>query len=213
MLPFLNVNGQEERGAGEQSSLPPQAPEMSPDTVIMDPSRVGQTELGHLMGRADTTAAEIAGQRSENIAPTVGNVTQQLTGVNINNHGNGRRSNGRRGGRGGRAGLNGTTDRHWAAENATDIQQRGDFDFEANLAQFDRNALFAQLREQDNTKGRRLVDQNRRPGPSGTGLPGHLRPNENVLEGRRAGPTVAVYDDTEVWATGEDPGVCISKDN
>ncbi|KAF2719746.1 YjeF N-terminal domain-like protein [Polychaeton citri CBS 116435] len=68
----------------------------------------------------------------------------------------------------------------WATEDATDIQDMGDFDFEANHKLFDKKTVFDQLRQGDTTADEdRLVSHNRhRPGTYGGK---NLHPTENVL--------------------------------
>ncbi|PNS17653.1 hypothetical protein CAC42_3048 [Sphaceloma murrayae] len=69
----------------------------------------------------------------------------------------------------------------WATEDATDVQDMGDFDFEANLSKFDKQAVFNQIRIEDTTADEdRLVSHNRlaRPGTYGGK---NLHPTENVL--------------------------------
>lgn len=73
----------------------------------------------------------------------------------------------------------------WATEDATDIQELGEFDFEANLANFDKASVFAQLRREDDVpEEERLVSHNKlaqrtRPGTFGGTK---LHPTENVLD-------------------------------
>lgn len=70
----------------------------------------------------------------------------------------------------------------WATEDATDIQELGDFDFEGGLAKFDKRSVFAQLKEEDHIPSEeRLVSHNRvaRPGTFGGK---NLHPTENVLD-------------------------------
>ncbi|KAI5196486.1 YjeF N-terminal domain-like protein [Aureobasidium subglaciale] len=78
--------------------------------------------------------------------------------------------------------LNGLGDQNgWATEEATDIQDMGDFDFEANLSKFDKRTVFDQIRNEDTTADEdRLVSHNRlaRPGTYGGK---NLHPTENVL--------------------------------
>lgn len=74
-----------------------------------------------------------------------------------------------------------TTQNGWATEDATDIQDMGDFDFEANHAKFDKRSVFDQIRTEDTTADEdRLVNHNRlaRPGTNGGK---NLHPTENVL--------------------------------
>lgn len=69
----------------------------------------------------------------------------------------------------------------WATEDATDIQDMGDFDFEANHKLFDKKQVFDQLRQGDTTADEdRLVSHNKvhRPGTYGGK---NLHPTENVL--------------------------------
>lgn len=71
----------------------------------------------------------------------------------------------------------------WATEDATDIQDLGDFDFEANLNKFDKRTVFDQIRTEDTTADEdRLVSHNRLP-PARPGTYGgkNLHPTENVL--------------------------------
>ncbi|CAD0010340.1 unnamed protein product [Aureobasidium pullulans] len=78
--------------------------------------------------------------------------------------------------------LNGLGDQNgWATEEATDIHDMGDFDFEANLSKFDKRTVFDQIRNEDTTADEdRLVSHNRlaRPGTYGGK---NLHPTENVL--------------------------------
>nr|POF21114.1 enhancer of mrna-decapping protein 3 [Quercus suber] len=69
----------------------------------------------------------------------------------------------------------------WATEDATDIQDLGDFDFEASLKLFDKKQVFEELRQGDTTADEdRLVSHNKihRPGTYGGK---NLHPTENVL--------------------------------
>lgn len=71
----------------------------------------------------------------------------------------------------------------WATEDATDIQEQGDFDFEESLLQFDKKAVFDDLRREDKiASSDRLVGHNRmtRPGTYGGK---NFHPTENVLSG------------------------------
>ncbi|KAF2670399.1 YjeF N-terminal domain-like protein [Microthyrium microscopicum] len=77
----------------------------------------------------------------------------------------------------------------WATEDATDIQEMGDFDFEGNLGKFDKKGVFEQLRREDVVpEEQRLVGHNKigkkpivasRPGTFGGTK---LHPTENVLD-------------------------------
>ncbi|KAL8799644.1 MAG: hypothetical protein Q9182_005746 [Xanthomendoza sp. 2 TL-2023] len=70
----------------------------------------------------------------------------------------------------------------WATEEATDIQDLGDFDFEGNLSKFDKRGVFEQIRQDDTTADEaRLVSFNRLPARPGTNGGKHLHYTENVL--------------------------------
>ena len=71
----------------------------------------------------------------------------------------------------------------WATEDATDVQDLGDFDFEASNSLFDKKGVFEELRQGDTTADEeRLVSHNRllaaRPGTHGGR---NLHPTESVL--------------------------------
>ncbi|KAH7380230.1 YjeF-related protein N-terminus-domain-containing protein [Phaeosphaeria sp. MPI-PUGE-AT-0046c] len=70
----------------------------------------------------------------------------------------------------------------WATEDATDIQDLPEFDFQGNLNKFDKRTVFNQIRNEDTTADEdRLVSFNRlaRPGTHGGK---NLHPSENVLD-------------------------------
>lgn len=74
----------------------------------------------------------------------------------------------------------------WATEEATDVQDMGDFDFEASNKLFDKKTVFDELRQGDTTADEdRLVGHNRvsRPGTYGGK---NLHPTENVLSPKLA---------------------------
>ncbi|KAK4546280.1 hypothetical protein LTR36_001957 [Oleoguttula mirabilis] len=74
----------------------------------------------------------------------------------------------------------------WATEDATDVQDLGDFDFEASNKLFDKKGVFDELRQGDTTADEdRLVSHNRvsRPGTYGGK---NLHPTENVLSPKLA---------------------------
>ncbi|ELR05231.1 hypothetical protein GMDG_01669 [Pseudogymnoascus destructans 20631-21] len=80
-------------------------------------------------------------------------------------------------GRGGKGYDNG-----WATEDATDVQDMGDFDFEASLSKFDKRTVFEGIRADDVTADEdRLVGHNRIP-KLGTMGGRNLHPSENVLD-------------------------------
>ncbi|KAH9827465.1 enhancer of mRNA-decapping protein 3-like [Teratosphaeria destructans] len=69
----------------------------------------------------------------------------------------------------------------WATEDATDVQDLGDFDFEASNLKFDKKGVFDELKRDDTTADEdRLAGHNRvaRPGTYGGK---NLHPTENVL--------------------------------
>ncbi|KAL8851610.1 MAG: hypothetical protein Q9221_003447 [Calogaya cf. arnoldii] len=70
----------------------------------------------------------------------------------------------------------------WATEEATDIQDMGEFDFEGNLSKFDKHGVFKQIRQDDTTADEaRLVSFNRLPTRPGTNGGKNLHYTENVL--------------------------------
>ncbi|KAI4266444.1 MAG: hypothetical protein L6R38_008736 [Xanthoria sp. 2 TBL-2021] len=70
----------------------------------------------------------------------------------------------------------------WATEEATDIQDLGEFDFEGNLSKFDKHGVFEQIRQDDTTADEaRLVSFNRLPTRPGTNGGKNLHYTENVL--------------------------------
>lgn len=73
----------------------------------------------------------------------------------------------------------------WATEDATDIQELGEFDFQSNLSKFDKGRLFEQFRNGDTTaEEARLVAINRQAKP-GTNGGKNLHWTENVLDSPR----------------------------
>jgi enhancer of mRNA-decapping protein 3 len=77
----------------------------------------------------------------------------------------------------------GAYDNGWATEDATDVQDMGDFDFEANLSKFDKRTVFEGIRTDDMTADEdRLVGHNRLPKP-GTAGGKNFHHTENVLDG------------------------------
>ncbi|KAJ5653833.1 hypothetical protein N7490_000836 [Penicillium lividum] len=70
----------------------------------------------------------------------------------------------------------------WATEDATDIQELGEFDFASNLSKFDKRRVFEEIRNDDTTADEaRLVSFNRLPKP-GTNDGKNLHWSENVLD-------------------------------
>ena len=71
----------------------------------------------------------------------------------------------------------------WQTEEATDIQDMGDFDFEGNLSKFDKRKVFEQIRQEDTTADEaRLVSFNRTVPRPGTYGGKNLHFTENVLD-------------------------------
>ncbi|KKK19900.1 hypothetical protein AOCH_000207 [Aspergillus ochraceoroseus] len=71
----------------------------------------------------------------------------------------------------------------WATEDATDIQEMGEFDFQSNLSKFDKRKVFEEIRNDDTTADEaRLVSFNRRVPKPGTNGGKNLHWTENVLD-------------------------------
>jgi enhancer of mRNA-decapping protein 3 len=86
----------------------------------------------------------------------------------------------------------------WATEEATDIQDLGDFDFEASNTLFDKKTVFDELRQGDTTADEdRLVGHNRLPRP-GTYGGKNYHPTENVLSPKLPAEEVSSDADTEM---------------
>ena len=86
----------------------------------------------------------------------------------------------------------------WATEEATDIQDLGDFDFEANHKLFDKKQIFDGIRQGDTTADdERLVSHNKvhKPGTYGGR---NLHPTENVLSPQLASNDSTSDADTEL---------------
>lgn len=75
-------------------------------------------------------------------------------------------------------------DSGWATEDATDVQDLGDFDFQGSLAKFDKHTIFHQLQAKDSVAAEdRLVAHNRLPRPKpGTAGGKNLHHSEMVLQ-------------------------------
>jgi enhancer of mRNA-decapping protein 3 len=70
----------------------------------------------------------------------------------------------------------------WATEDATDIQDLGEFDFEHNLSKFDKRRVFDDIQKDDTiADDDRLISFNRKPRP-GTNGGRNLHYTENVLD-------------------------------
>ncbi|KAF4478541.1 hypothetical protein FAGAP_12346 [Fusarium agapanthi] len=77
-------------------------------------------------------------------------------------------------------GRKGLLDNGWASEDVT--EEMGEFDFENNLAKFDKRTIFDQMRKEDQIDdASRLVSYNRKPKP-GTAGGKNLHYTENVLD-------------------------------
>lgn len=88
----------------------------------------------------------------------------------------------------------------WATEDATDIQELGEFDFESNLSKFDKRRVFEEIRNDDTTADEaRLVSFNRKVKP-GTNGGKNLHWTENVLDSPQNSDTGedAVISDTRL---------------
>lgn len=71
----------------------------------------------------------------------------------------------------------------WATEDATDIQEMGDFDFQGNLSKFDKRRVFDKIRNDDTTADEdRLISFNKRAARPGTNGGRNLHHTENVLD-------------------------------
>ena len=72
----------------------------------------------------------------------------------------------------------------WATEDATDVQDMGDFDFAGSLAKFDKKSIFTQIQAEDAIPDEeRLVSHNRLPkAKPGTAGGKNLHYTENVLD-------------------------------
>ena len=71
----------------------------------------------------------------------------------------------------------------WATEDATDIQEMGDFDFQGNLSKFDKRRVFEEIRNDDTTADEaRLVSFNKKLPKPGTNGGKNLHWSENVLD-------------------------------
>jgi len=87
----------------------------------------------------------------------------------------------------------------WATEDATDVQDMGDFDFEASNKLFDKKGVFDKMKQDDTTADEdRLVGHNKmaRPGTYGGK---NLHPTENVLSPK----LVPKYHSNEVDSTSD----------
>lgn len=94
--------------------------------------------------------------------------------------------------------ANGKADENgWATEEATDVQDMGDFDFAGSLAKFDKHTVFNQIQAEDSVADEdRLVSHNRLPkAKPGTAGGKNLHYTENVLDS----PSAAGKTKTDPW--------------
>jgi enhancer of mRNA-decapping protein 3 len=90
----------------------------------------------------------------------------------------------------------------WATEDATDIQELGEFDFAGNLSKFDKRTVFAQIKTEDTTADdERLVSFNRTPARPGTYGGKNLHPTENVLDSPKLNARRTSLQDSDTDAT------------
>lgn len=84
----------------------------------------------------------------------------------------------------------------WATEDATDIQEMGDFDFQGNLSKFDKRRVFEEIRNDDTTADEaRLVSFNKKVPKPGTNGGKNLHWSENVLDSPQNSETADSDDD------------------
>lgn len=99
----------------------------------------------------------------------------------------------------------------WATEDATDIQDLPEFDFQGNLSKFDKRTVFDQIRNEDTTADEdRLVSFNRlaRPGTHGGK---NLHPSENVLERKLKSTTNSSSEDDSDFESGRNSRRAMSR--
>lgn len=102
----------------------------------------------------------------------------------------------KRNGKKGKGGL----DNGWASEDVT--EEMGEFDFENNLAKFDKRTIFDQMRKEDQVDdAARLVSHNRKPKP-GTAGGKNLHYSENVLD-----MPSAAGNNADFWQSEADDGL------
>ncbi|KAJ4376287.1 enhancer of mRNA decapping [Neocucurbitaria cava] len=99
----------------------------------------------------------------------------------------------------------------WATEDATDIQEMPEFDFQGNLSKFDKRTVFNQIRNEDTTADEdRLVSFNRlaRPGTHGGK---NLHPTENVLDRKLKSTTNTSSEDDSDFGSGRNSKRAMSR--
>lgn len=88
----------------------------------------------------------------------------------------------------------------WATEDATDIQEMGDFDFQSNLSKFDKRRVFEEIKNDDTTADEaRLVSFNKKVPKPGTNGGKNLHWSENVLDSPQSSDSA----DSDEEASGE----------
>ncbi|KAF1836272.1 YjeF_N domain-containing protein [Decorospora gaudefroyi] len=99
----------------------------------------------------------------------------------------------------------------WATEDATDIQDMPEFDFQSNLSKFDKRTVFNQIKNEDTTADEdRLVSFNRlaRPGTHGGK---NLHPTENVLDRKLKSTTNTSSEDDSDFDSGRNSKRAMSR--
>ncbi|KAL6158172.1 enhancer of mRNA decapping [Exserohilum turcicum] len=99
----------------------------------------------------------------------------------------------------------------WATEDATDIQDMPEFDFQTNLSKFDKRTVFDQIRNEDTTADEdRLVSFNRlaRPGTHGGK---NLHPTENVLDRKLKSATNSSSEEESDFGSGRNSRRAMSR--
>ncbi|EDU42964.1 YjeF-N domain containing protein [Pyrenophora tritici-repentis] len=99
----------------------------------------------------------------------------------------------------------------WATEDATDIQELPEFDFQSNLSKFDKRTVFNQIRNEDTTADEdRLVSFNRlaRPGTHGGK---NLHPTENVLDRKLKSTTNTSSEEESEFGSGRNSRRAMSR--
>ncbi|KAJ1337524.1 enhancer of mRNA-decapping protein 3 [Microdochium nivale] len=107
----------------------------------------------------------------------------------------------------GPGGLNG--ENGWASEDVTDVQEAGDFDFERELAKFDKRTIFSEIQKQDVVEeSQRLVGHNRLPkAKPGTSGGKNLHYSENVLDLPSGSSSKLKETPDDFWKSEADEGV------
>ena len=83
----------------------------------------------------------------------------------------------------------------WATEDATDVQEMGDFDFAENLSKFDKAKVFEEIRNGDTTADEDLLVSHNRVRRPGTFDGSKIHPSENILTRRQSSKEVSFESD------------------